>query len=328
MINNTPNNLSFSGRFIFKGNKQETSDFVKFIKNEISMTDEPKALINSINHNGDTFILTSTDCLLEKLAPNIDHFVKNNHFLYADKFYSKNKKNLLSSILDFDPICGEYQKRTYENDKGMKTYSCKHFYNDGEINKSYSERVDFNKKINISEAFALLESLKPKRLLEICTQIHINSHFQKYKKAVKNEKLKDIAVTGLAGAGGDSLVFIIDNNKALKLSHKPCYPKIAEPFDTPINDSGFIKTDEGIVYFCTTPKGQNSEEIRISAEHVNEVIDKIEKYNYKSSDDIDYIGGTHQIVLLEGKPYLCDYDCATNKDGTSRLFLAPEAGEK
>jgi len=326
MINNTPNNLSFSGRFIFKGNKQETAGFVRFIKRELNTNENLyKEPLDIYEFQGSTTVLTHLDALQAREQNNFAEFIKINPALNSEHFYDKQKRKLFPDIIDFSPAFGTFSKIHPEIRKLTTVFKNICSSNNGKTNSYLCSKIDFNKKLNLVNAFDVIATECDDLMQD---PIISNHNFEHYKEIIKNDdKFKNIKLQGLSGYGAYSLVFNIDNKEALKLSKFPLYPKEFEPFDLPVTNKGYIKNKSGLLYYCFLPKSKNLEEVRITKKHSRRVIDEILKHNYILAKDMDE-STVRQIVIYKSKPYLCDYGCAINKDGTSRLFLAPESGEK
>jgi len=318
MINNTPNNLSFSGRFIFKGNKQETAGFINFLRQEISISDKPNSLINTVNHNGDKIVLTGKDCKLSNDSTLLGIFPQ----ITANKFYDPANESLFPSIIRFDPIDGLFEKIKKVLYKGIGRYHREVHKNNGELDKFPVARTDFNKKIGICEAFDFFKTINRNLGYETLLSER-NTHLIRksiQQAVVSNKTLENLKVQGIEGVGRDCFVLKTDDSQVVKLSLSPCFPEKFESFDLPAIEKGHVNTDAGTVYFCITPKAKNSDETRINAEHIKYVINDIKENGFLTNDI--YNDSSAQVVLYENKPYLCDYDCAQHNNGISRLFVS------
>lgn len=309
MINNTTNknNISFQARFLFSGSKRETNTFVKFIKNEILDSDCPRIPISLCKQHNSTIVLTGLDCdLVEKESPILN-------LINAEEFYDKSKKGFLTNIIDFDPVFGIYEKIHSEIKQGIKTYfSTTHFGGANEtVENTKVPKLDFSSCVNLQEALIIAQDIAK-----------LGGHdLNEFRNAVRQcERFKALKVTGVVGLGQDSVIFSVDNNKVLRLSKVPCYPEKTEKFDLPIIDKGYIESKNKTIYYCISPKGDNYLNGKIKSHDVMNIIDLIEKSGYKTKDLLpNYY---KQIVIYRGRPYLCDYDCATLSSGDSRLKKA------
>ena len=318
MLHPVKNSLSFKAIYQLKGTKEEQKNFGNFIKKEVAKTHMPDAPVKIYSHKDSIIVLTSGDTVLVKNSPKLSDYLKETKWriFNADNFYDKNKKELMPQVIDFLPLSqGDYKEIIPRTDGEITGYYLKFYIgNRGQIgNNGKVIRLDFNTPVNLLKACDVAGEKLRKASYD----------FEVFKKAIKKDKkLRDLKVKGIAGAGFSSVVFNIDDKKVLKLSCSPCYPKKMEPFDLPIYDKGYIPSDRGFVYYCIQPKAQNSSETNITPKQVDQVISQIEKSGYKpDTDDLNSLM-TRQIVIFEGKPYLCDYDCARYSDGENRLFRA------
>lgn len=306
MINNiNKNNISFQARFLFSGSKRETNAFVKFIKNEILDSDCPRIPLSLCKQHNSTIVLTSLDCDRVEKESSIINLIN------ADEFYDKNKKGFLANIIDFDPVFGIYEKIHSEIKNGIRLYfSLTHSGVTNEtVEKTKIPKLDFLKSVNLVEPLSKAQNIAK-----------LGGHdLSEYRSAIDQfEKFKALNIIGVAGLGEDSVVFKIGNDKVLKLSKRPCYPEKTEKFDLPIIDKGYIENKNKTIYYCISPKGDNCFDGKMSRHDVINIIDLIEKSGYKTKDLLPHY--YKQIVLYRGKPYLCDYDCATLPSGESRLI--------
>lgn len=302
MIEKINNNISFKARFRFNGTKSETSSFVKFIEREIADTYSKDAPVSVIEQDNFTMIFTGFDAK----HPNND-----SDFINANDFYDKEKDGFLPEIIDFDPIFGFYEKIHSKVKKGITSFFQTSHGSSGEMeaDRKIVPKLDFNRNTGLDEALDLASEIAK-----------LGGHdLAKYKEVIQqSDRFKDLKVNGVAGIGQESIIFDIDNNSALKLSMWPCYPQKPEEFDLPIIEKGCIQSRAKRLYYCITPKAKNNFDGKIKREDVVKIMNMIEGGGYKTND----ICPEHykQIVIYQGKPYLCDYDCARLPSGESRLY--------
>lgn len=300
----TNNNVSFQGAFLFNGTKRETKAFVQFIKKEIIDSDCPGSPISLSKQALHDIVLTGADCdYLQNKRQVLD-------LINADEFYDKAKKSFLSNIIDFDPVFGMYEKIHSEIKHGIKTYfSTTHYRTTNEaVKKTKMPKLDFNKDVNLLEALNMAQDIAK-----------LGGHdLNQFRNIVgQYEAFKALKVNGLVGLGEDSVVFNMGNDRVLKLSQRPCYPEKIEKFDLPIIDQGYLENKNTIIYYCISPKGDNFLDGKMKRHDVIKIMSLIEKSGYKIKDILP--SHYKQIVMYKGKPYLCDYDCATLLSGKSRL---------
>ncbi|HBG48844.1 MAG TPA: hypothetical protein DDW90_04960 [Cyanobacteria bacterium UBA9971] len=328
MLNGIKNNIFFQAGYIINGTKEEKDGFVHFMQDEIAGSYYPDTPLDTYEFNGSTVVLTGNDSENVKTSSQLPDYMNKNKLFDADNFYDKKNKSLLKGIVEFDPIFETYDKIISGIKKGLTTYFKRTYFDSVSTEDNYLPRLDFNRQVNILEALDIVDKLNGKAKSNSALSFHDEKAIGLYKQAIKNdEKLKELKVTGVAGAGMYSIVFNIDNDKVLKLSENPCYPKKFESFDLPAINKGYVtfqksNISKDVVYYCILPKGKNSNEYRITTNEVCQVRDEIEKNGYETTGDI-LPSAFKQIVKLGDKPYLCDYDCAIHKSGESRLFKAP-----
>lgn len=287
MLNTSNNNTSFKASFLFNGNKREAKNFVKFITNEVKDSLECNSDILAINKKDHSFVLTGWGC---KKPDEISDIIN------SDEFYNKEKKSFLSGIIDFDPVFGRYEKVHSRKNKGMtEYYKTIHYGRESKPEKNIIPKLDFNERIPLRESFDKIEKIAKLG----------NHNLNVFKETFKeNYGLSDLRVKGVCGVGEESIIFNIDDEKVIKLSLFPCYPIKSEEFDLPIIHSGCIPLRRHDIYYSISPKGQNCYEEKIKRHDVIKVIEMIQNSGYQVNDLLP--SHYKQIVIYQGKPYLCD----------------------
>jgi len=327
MLNNINNQIAFNGRFVFHGNKPETADFVRFIKCETAKCSQPDAQISAHELNKSTIVLTGEDCLMAKLASNLKHFVQNNSFLNGEIFYNKLSKKLQPDIIHFDPINATFEKIEAIAENSYTRYNRNLCDYNGVAKYKESNKITFAKRLAIPEVYNFLRGLNEKFLKTTKFHHHTKGYVtDKVFEASSESKLGNILVKEISDAGKHSLTLNIDDKHVIKLSAHPSYPEKFETFDLPKIECNYVSTSNGALYYSVLPKADNWLETRIRRAHITHIMSDIQEKGYKIHD-LDY-KSPFQVVLHEGKPYLCDYDCAEHIDGSSRLFIAPQKGNK
>jgi len=317
LLTSVNNNPAFSAAYLFKGTTPQKKQFLNFIKEEINNKDTSLKSWEFGRHS--MLVLSGDDTQIVRTAQEARRFLLTMPYLYASKFYSKKAGNLRKDILDFNVHRETYDKFRAVKYNGFTFFKAATYISNGKKYPEYLSKVDFNKNVNLLNAFNFLQKIPQFILLNS----ELSNHkFDKLKELIaKIPKLRDMKTTGVIGAGNHSIVFDLPDQKVLKLSLKPCYPIEQKSFDAPILDKGCYKIGNKKLYYCISTRGKNSNEIRIKCSDVDKVVKKIVDEDYKGND----ISSLHfcQVVKIEDDFFLCDYDCAKLKGHKSRLYNSP-----
>ncbi|OGI03315.1 MAG: hypothetical protein A2Y25_07145 [Candidatus Melainabacteria bacterium GWF2_37_15] len=185
----------------------------------------------------------------------------------------------------------------------------------------FFDDIRFLAPLSIKEGLIKLARLKD----DLCNNSYeCNSTYHKdmlkligdFSQVVEEEpRLKERKLTGIIDGGARTMVLNIGENpetgeaEVLKISDRPNHPKALgrrfEPsFDMPIG----ISDQKRGFYYYTQPKAETD---GITMSHLEEVIKKIKKADYRTAKDLELIDTfKKQIGLYKGQPYLIDPECA------------------
>lgn len=314
--NNVQEKTSFTGRYFVEGSKKAVNNLYEIIKKENLglhiMTDccdfSPNA---KLILTGDDLKFKSSE-MDEESALNLTDF-----FIKADDVLNKLKSGLRKSIPLFNTNTGLYQTIKAQKIDGMTFYK----YANNNLSYGFEKICKFPKKISLTDALKKIDELRTSKAIKNKNEVFYVYAIPEIDKACsaisKTPSLSKLKTNKLLGAGTSSMVFDIGDGKALKLSHKPCYPQKLESFDLPIIEKNYVQEDG--IYYCINKKALNYSDTRISQTQIKDLMDEIKAKQYILRPDFN-VNNPEQVVILDGKAYLADYDCVLNPDGSSRMF--------
>lgn len=317
---NTPQ-IPFAGRYTIQGKKDKVEALYDFILDENTKVGIPTDMVEY--PSGLRMVLTNNDIFIKsKMTTQRKAFEHSNYHIKANDLID-NKNQLKNNIIFFSTEKGLYSKiySTKLDDVTLYPYRT-----NGKPEKRLRVKsiCDFQEEIPLAEAIKKIRAINYTKYKEGSQQATFwvraneNETPEVIKTIEENPKLNKLKTNKLIGAGAYTMVFDIGDQKVLKISSSPCFPKKLEPFDLPILDKGVDK--ERKIYWCIVPKALNETENRITPVELKELTETIKMNGYKTS--LDFIGYdfAHQAVKWNGKIYLTDYDCVMNLDGSSRMF--------
>ncbi len=329
MINKTKNNISFQAGFKLEGTKTQRKAFIDFMKNEAEVYKKTwnACPFSAFEHNESAVVFTDIDAKYAKKTTDLADYINKSYLFNGADFFDKEKGEICNEIVEFDLVSGVYHKIVSYIKNGIKLYKSESWLDKYKVTETNLPKCDFNKQVKIIEGINVISKIKKESESNLALEMLKPSTIFCYKQAAKdNEKLRNINIEGISGVGANSLVFNIDKEHVIKLSERPCYPKIQEVFDVPIVDKGVsvVQNNEGdkkTVYNCISKRGKNMYEHRITSDNICGVEDSIKNEGYIPTD----FNNTRfdQIVKIKNKYHLCDYECAIPPSGKTRLYSLP-----
>ncbi len=315
-IANNSQKASFTGKYYIEGTKKAVDGLYNLIRKENALLQVPTDCCDFSSHA--KLVLTNSDINKYKSVEIAEETGLNlaKYFIHADEILNKAKNALKKNIPLFNAESGRYSIVKPKKIDGTTYY----FYETNRIESGFENSCKFKNHISIATAIEKIDFIRSNKSASLHNKSFNIDAIPDADKVIEFVKqtplLNRLKTNRLLGAGAFSVVFDIGNNKVLKLSQRPCFPKKLESFDLPIFQKGY-SAEHGI-YWCIGAKAQNYLDCRINQANIIKIIDDIKANNYEIRPDLN-INSPHQLGFLNGKVYLLDYDSAVNKDRSSRM---------